>query len=227
MRGIIPNITIKPHDNLSEDYYRGLSNLCGAIAISVSENGLECQYNAIKKLSQDYNMDQINIHIVLAEETIPFIKRVIQDIKTDDRLSKLNAMVMLSFKDKSGTGFYNPIKKESYADLLDYCEENNVRFGFDSCSAPLYIDAVKNRKNCKTLIQYAEPCESGLFSIYINVYGEIFMCSFGEGVDCWKDGISVLESPSVLDIWNGPKMSEWREKLIKNKRKCPIYSLGE
>ena len=73
----------------------------------------------------------------------------------------------------------------------------------------------------------AEPCESGLFSSYINCHGEFFVCSFSEGEKEWKDGINVLDCGSFLeDVWYNDKVNEWRKKLLDNNRCCPIFDLG-
>jgi MoaA/NifB/PqqE/SkfB family radical SAM enzyme len=224
-RSIIPNITVNGR-NITDEHCKKLSEVCGAIAVSVNKNNKEEAYHTIKRLSQDYNMTQTNIHIVLAEDTIPFIKEIVDDMCNDSRLSKMNALVMLSFKDKANTGCYTSISQHSYNKLVEFIEEKGVRFGFDSCSAPLYSSHIKNKKNEKELGQYAEFCESGLFSIYTNVHGHIFMCSFGEGVDEWKNGINILDHNSILDVWYHPKMKEWRQKLLDNKRNCPIYQIG-
>lgn len=225
-RGIIPNLTINAH-NISLFNCIQLSKLCGAVAVSVNNKNKEEAYDTIKALSQNCGMSQVNIHIVLSEDTIPFIKEVIQDMKSDSRLSKMNALVMLSFKDRVGSGALTPITQKSYNKLIEYCEQQEIRFGFDSCSAPLYLNAIKNRKDRDELATFAEPCESGLFSLYINHRAEIFMCSFGENTELWKDGVSILDYPSVLDVWNGDKMKEWRKTLLKNKRRCPIYKIGD
>ena len=224
-RGFISNITINAED-VTEENCQQLAEHCGAVAVSLNKGNKEKAYNIIKKLSQDYGMSQINIHIVLAEDTIPFIKEVVEDIKKDSRLSKMNALVMLSFKDKAQTNCYSPIKQSSYNDLIKFCEKQEIKFGFDSCSAPLYSNYIKGKKNEQELEQMVEFCESGLFSIYSNFKGDIYMCSFGEGTNEWKDGLNILDYPSIIDLWYSPKMKEWRKRLLNNKRNCPIYQIG-
>ena len=69
-----------------------------------------------------------------------------------------------------------------------------------------------------------EPCESGLFSSYINCYGKFVYCSFAEGIE--KE-IDVLDCYDFLeDVWNSDQVIEWRKNLIENKRNCPIYDLA-
>jgi len=72
-----------------------------------------------------------------------------------------------------------------------------------------------------------EPCESGLFSTYINVEGRFFPCSFSEGADDWKDGIDCTgdDFDFLKDVWFSDKVVEWRKKLLGNCRNCPIYEV--
>jgi hypothetical protein len=62
--------------------------------------------------------------------------------------------------------------------------------------------------------------------VYTNVHGDIYMCSFGENTELWKEGLNILDYPSIIDLWHSPKMKEWRNKLLQNKRNCPIYQIG-
>ena len=74
---------------------------------------------------------------------------------------------------------------------------------------------------------FVEPCESGLFSSYINCYGKFFVCSFAEGEDEWEDGIDVLHCDNfVKDVWNNSRLIAWRKRLLDKKRACPIYDLS-
>jgi len=106
-----------------------------------------------------------------------------------------------------------------------------------SCLAPKFLNAVTSRSNFKELQTYSEPCESGLFSAYINVEGDFFPCSFMEGRLDWKTGISVKECKSFMDdIWQHPRTKKFREDLLSTEtipkencfspcRKCPAYEI--
>jgi len=78
-------------------------------------------------------------------------------------------------------------------------------------------------------MQMVEPCESGLFSSYINVDGEFYVCSFAEGEDDWTTGINVLECETPEDflekVWYNERLVYWRDRLAKSNRECPIYDL--
>jgi hypothetical protein len=221
-REIVPNITIIPV-NVTDEHCKKLSEVCGAVAVSIDDRFKEAGYNVIKKLSQDYGMSQINIHIVLAEDTIPFIKEVIEDMKSDNRLSSMNALVMLSFKDKANTNCYKPITQSSYNGLVEFCEEMGIRFGFDSCGSKLYLEHIKGKENEANLSRCVEPCESLLYSCYIAHNGKMTCCSFLEGIE---EEINILDYDNIIDVWYSEKAKRWRNKLLQNKRNCPIYQIG-
>jgi radical SAM protein with 4Fe4S-binding SPASM domain len=82
-------------------------------------------------------------------------------------------------------------------------------------------------ENTAQFKEYVEPCESTLFSIYINVDGIAYPCSFSEGV-C--EGVSVIENDFLNDVWMSEPFMDFRDSVIGNKdengcRKCPLYDL--
>jgi hypothetical protein len=224
-RGLIGNLTLNGI-GVTNDIAEKLSSLCGAVAVSVNPINKQQAYDTVKLLSQDFGMKQINFHIVLAEDSVTFVKQVVDDIQIDSRLAKLNALVMLSFKDKANTNCMKPITMDSYKEVIKYCEDANIAFGFDSCSAHAYMRAIKGRSNYDVLCTCVEPCESLLGSIYINLFSEIFSCSFSEGVAEWKDGIPIAHYSSIEEIWNSSRVNSWRDRLMKRGRECPFYKIG-
>ena len=61
----------------------------------------------------------------------------------------------------------------------------------------------------------------------VNVDGVVYPCSFMEGEGEWKSGISLLNEENV---WNHPRVLEWREKAIKcieckGCNECPYYEV--
>jgi len=110
--------------------------------------------------------------------------------------------------------------------------KNRIPFGFDSCSAPKYEEAIRsmgfNTKAEKQLLSVSESCESSLFSAYINVKGEYWNCSFSEDDPKWKP-VNVLEKKDFLeDVWNAPEVVEFRKALVGTVdqtgcRKCITY----
>ncbi len=88
----------------------------------------------------------------------------------------------------------------------------------------MFIESIKDDPNNSYLETMADPCESKIFSYYINCHGIGFPCSFGEDIE---EGIDVLNCGNFIeDVWNSKIANRWRKKLIDNKRNCPIYELS-
>jgi MoaA/NifB/PqqE/SkfB family radical SAM enzyme len=228
---VVPNVTINGA-RLTDEIFNNLVKYCGAIAVSRYKPVDYC-YNAVKRLT-DAGMEQINIHILLSAETYEDCLQVIEDKLTDPRLEKLNAIVFLSLKPQGRGKSYTPLKDEKkYQRLIYLALEKGVSIGFDSCSAPMFLNAVKEDKNYGRYKTLAEPCESYLFSIYVNVKGETVPCSFLEGKENPID--LTKENMALEDWWMAPSTIAWREKLlatgckdnclVKGCRQCPIYDI--
>jgi len=93
---VVPNITINGW-NLDNGYARLLQAYCGAVAVSRYDPPDVC-YDAVKQLT-DLGMDQINIHMLVSEETYEDCIQVINDAKNDPRLENLNAISSLKIVD--------------------------------------------------------------------------------------------------------------------------------
>lgn len=224
---VIPNVTINGA-RLTDEIVDKLVSLCGAVSVSHYDN--ETCYNAIKRLT-DKGLKQVNIHQLLSQETYDKCFDVMKDSISDSRLEKLNAVVFLTLKPKGKRNKLTPLRStEKYNKLIDFAFENKAAIGFDSCGAPMFIEAVKHRKNFKLLEALAEPCESTLFSIYIDVNGKMYPCSFLEDV---SEPVDVLNCEDFIkDVWNNPLVEQFRKKLLatcdkNNCRKCPQFNIYE
>jgi len=213
-RGIIPNITING-DRLTDYYLRLLQDNCGAVAVSRYPNNKDLCYNAVEKLSE--KLDQVNIHCLLSKDTMDVCHDVAVDQLTEPRLAKMRAIVYLALKPKGLRNKLTGLTYQEYACFLDWLLLNQVRFGFDSCSANAFLKAVKPYKNAEKLTEMAEPCESTCFSIYVDVHGDVYPCSFCAGEMAGK--------PIKKGFWNDPYLKAFREMLIKNERSCPMFDV--
>jgi len=225
--GVVPNITVA---NVSDEIADKLANVMGAVAVSRYSDKNVC-YNSIKKLT-DRGMTQCNMHFMISEETYDSCMETLSDIKNDDRLSKLNAIVLLSLKKKGRGVGYNKLSSEKYNNIVKYCMDNDIRFGMDSCGAKKFLDSVKDHPNYENFKIVCEPCESTAFSQYIDVDAKYFPCSFCEGADDWDEGIDVVKCDNFLkDIWYNDRVKKFRHKLTNNcnnchkARECPIYDV--
>jgi MoaA/NifB/PqqE/SkfB family radical SAM enzyme len=232
--GIIPNITINGM-GLDERSAQKLANICGAVSVS-RYHIPDVAYNAIKLLT-DAGLKQVNIHQLLSEETYDGCFNLLEDLKTDKRLEKLNAVVLLMLKPKGNRNkLHNIANLENFFRLAMSYQEAGIQLGMDSCTAPLMLKfAEKHDQN--EIIQSIEPCESTLFSVYINVEAQMFPCSFTEGTPGWEQGINLLEADDFLkDVWFNSRTKEWRQSLLESSkgcdcsvkkycRSCPVYNI--
>jgi len=178
-------------------------------------------------------MTQVNIHAFTSEESFDFLKEIMNDMVNDSRLSKMNAIVFLGIKPKGrAKGRFSPLSMNKFGELIDFCLKNNLKFGFDSCSAPRYEKWVKENANFNNEIKekylsMSMSCESFLSSAYINCEGFSFPCSFCEGEPGWEEGVNVLDKNSFLDVWYDERMVKWRNNLLSceknNCRKCMMF----
>ncbi len=110
------------------------------------------------------------------------------------------------------------------------CLKRGKPFGFDSCSARKFQEVIKTldvpADRRKFLEACTEPCESSLFSAYINVLGEYWNCSFCEHNDKVRP-VNVLAAGDFLrDVWYHPNVTEFRTRLLSStNRSCPMYDV--
>ena len=141
----------------------------------------------------------------------------------------MRCIVFLSLKKKGRGERFTPLNQEQFNELVLLAEENKLNYGFDSCSAGKYLNTIKDRKNHKELAMMIEPCESSLFSSFIDVNGKYYPCSFCDKHESFSDGIDVLKYNSFIEVWMEAKTKIWRNNLIQIKSKgnmgCPIYEV--
>lgn len=230
-KGIIPNLTIA---DVSEHVAASLAQVAGAVAVSVYKHaGFDVAFNSVDRLAKA-GQKQINLHFMISNRTIEDAYKVTEAMKNDPRLKEVNAIVFLGLKQKGRGVNYEGVTREQYRELVEHCLENGIPFGFDSCSAPAFIDSVVDHPNYKQFKMMAEDCESTLFSSYINERGVFFPCSFTENwvEGGWADGIDVLAAEDfVRDVWFHEKTVKFRKELVGNTdcndcRNCPAYAVA-
>lgn len=224
--GVVPNVTA---GKVTDEAAEKLVKLCGAVA--TSNYNKEVTYDSVKRLT-DRGMKQVNIHQFLSDESLVNVWTLFKDYKTDERLSKLNAIVFLSLKQKGRGKSHQTASQKDFNKIVAYALENNIPIGFDSCSSLKFFRSL-NEKQYNTYADLTMPCESTLESSYIDVTGEFYPCSFCENIGGWEQGIDVLNCKDfVKDVWNNERTEKFRNKLLDTKkeneyncRNCPIYEI--
>ena len=228
-KDIIPNMTINGY-NLTEELADFFNKNLGAISVSCYDK--EITYNTIELLLKK-GLKQVNLHQILAKETIDKVKERFNDFKKDQRLLGLNSILLLSLKKKGrGLNGFNSVNQEEFTELIKLGLSEDIPLAFDSCSAVKFLKAIEGHKKEKELQMMTETCESGRMSAYINVEGEFFPCSFIEGeilkYDDWTKGLDVLNSKFTKDIWNNEKTLRFRNKNLecfRNNISCSHYNI--
>jgi hypothetical protein len=218
---IIPNITVA---NISDETADKLFKYCGAVAVSRYADKNVC-YDSVKKLT-DRGLKQTNIHICVCKDTYNQVIETLNDYLTDERLKKLNAIVLLSLKQKGRGKNIQTINQEEFNQIVNFALENKIPIGFDSCTATKFLVSIKEHKDFKQFETLVEPCESTIFSQYFNVEGKFFPCSFCEGEEQWSEGLDVINCNNFIeDIWMNERVVSFRNKLLKNCRKCFMFKV--
>ena len=223
--GVIPNITINGW-GLTDEIADRLVKVMGAVSVSRYDPKDTC-YDAVKMLT-DRGMKQVNIHQVVSEDTYESCLEVLADRETDPRLAKLNAVVFLMLKPKgrADQGMAR-ISDVHYREIVEKAQCQPYMVGFDSCSAPSFTHTLIGKPGAEAITMMVDPCESGLFSIYANVHGDVYPCSFTEGTLGWEQGISILDAEDFESgIWNHPRMDQWRARLLGSSAGCGSCSLA-
>ena len=223
-KGVIPNITING-ERMTSELYDKLSRVCGAVAVSLY-NKNTC-YGAVQELISR-GMKQVNIHCLLAHENYSNCLEVLSDRATDKQLEGLNAVVYLCLKPKGKRNTFGMVSREDFKTLINKAVATKLPFGFDSCTASNFLKAVQYKPNFEQYKIMSEPCESTLFSYFVNVDGIGFPCSFA---DEKYGGVSIIRCKDFIkDVWDHQETKQFRMNVMINKdengcRMCPIYNL--
>ena len=216
--GIIPNVTVA---DISDEVADKLVKYVGACSCSVYSNK-KYGYDSVKKLV-DRGMKQCNIHKLVSLESLDEIYELFNDyLNGEERLKGLNAIVLLSLKQKGRGKHFTRLPQEDFSKLVNYALDNGIPIGFDSCGCHKLLESVKERDNYKELEMLSEPCESAIFSQYINVLGNFYPCSFTEN----GNGINVEKCDDFLkDVWYNISTVNFRNKLLENNRNCFEFNI--
>ena len=163
------------------------------------------------------------MHIVVSNDNMPHLKEVLQDI-ADKKVDGLKSVVLLRIKPKGRAAHMDcKIPMSTYEEIVKFCLDHKISFGFDSCSATPVMEVLK-KIGRPELCQSCESCESSKLSSYINVKGEYWSCSFAEETDFMKP-IDVLKHKSAIEWWNSDEVKRIRFYDKPACKSCPIFDL--
>lgn len=226
--GIIPNVTTVGAD-MDEHMKDVLCHWCGAVAVSCYTGAKELCYKTIKELhdyaKEKYNRDlHVNMHIVVSEDNMPHLREVLKDI-ADKKVDGLKSVVLLRIKPKGRAAHMNcRASKDIYRELVAFCLDSKISFGFDSCSATPVMEVLTEFGHPE-LCASCEKCESSSLSAYINVFGQYWSCSFMEGREDVIKPIDVLKYNHSYEWWNADSVKFVRQHTNCCKQSCPWYNL--
>lgn len=226
--GIIGNLTLTGAD-LDDEMSDVLCQYCGACAVSCYDKAKDLCYNTINKLYENaktkFNRNMhINMHIVIADFSIDHVMDVLNDVK-NGKVPGLKSVVMLHAKPVGRAKSLDcSLSKENLFNVIKFCFENNISFGFDSCNGH-NVQTILTEMDRTDLCASIEPCESAKMSIYINVDGKITPCSFVE--DVYEDSSIdlIADNIHINEVWMKNDMLNSFRSCIKCSKSCPIYKL--
>jgi MoaA/NifB/PqqE/SkfB family radical SAM enzyme len=215
---VIPNITINGR-RMTPGRYEMLSTLCGSVG--VSNYGPE-SIDAVDGLLAA-GATQVNIHQVLAEETVKSCTSLLDTCAAKYRGDERIAILFLLLKPRGERNTLTTVRKlETLKNIVVRAQEAGIPLGFDSCCAGNFM-RVAESLGMKEVENFVEPCESSCFSYYISANHGGFPCSFVEGE---VPGIPMMKVEDfVQDVWFHPTTVDFRKKLLGKCRSCPEFEL--
>lgn len=225
--GIIPNLTTVGAD-MSDNIKDIICKYAGACAVSCYTGAKQLCYKTIKELykyaKDKYNREfHINMHILISNDNREHLFDVLKDI-ANNKVIGLKSIVFLRIKPCGRAKNIDcTISKKYYKEIITYCLNHNISFGFDSCSAIIVSNILKDLNKIE-LAKYCEPCESSKLSSYINVNCEYWSCSFAENTNFIKP-INVLRYNTINEWWNSEQINKIRFYNKSASVSCPIYNL--
>ena len=142
--GIIGNLTLTGAD-LDDEMAENLVHYCGACAVSCYDKAKQLCYDTINKLHtigrEKFNKDMhVNMHIVIADFSMPHIMDVLNDIK-DGKVPGLRSVVMLHAKPVGRAKNLDcSLSKENLTKVVKFCLDNKINCIFQKEGMSLYLD---------------------------------------------------------------------------------------
>jgi MoaA/NifB/PqqE/SkfB family radical SAM enzyme len=141
----------------------------------------------------------------------------------DDELPAGKFFEYLKMPKGRGVGM-KPMTQNDFFELADLTLSlKSVALGFDSCSTPKFELWAKD-KGQEELLTYCDTCDSAMFSLYINVDGLAYPCSFAEGYPGIKPTDVLAGNDFLCHVWESPAISDFRRRNM-GRTGCILYDL--
>lgn len=246
--GVVPNYTLSGAD-LDDKIIEATAKYCGAVAVSCYEGNKELCYNTIDKFAKQAPDVHVNMHIVLSKGTLNHVMDVLNDLKKtkivekeakvnkytfkvnykvpeDPRLEHLRHVVFLRIKPVGrAQKLDTEVGHDIFEQVIKFCKENNIGYGFDSCSAK-DVETVLIKNGDVEASKYCQSCESATQSIYVSCEGKMIPCSFCE-TNYKNRAIDLSKIDDFINEWNNNEvLKEFREKSFNSNGYCPMFKLS-
>ena len=223
--GISPNYTTNGVD-LDDAAIDKTLDLCGRIAVSCYEGAKEICYNTIKRVGEKAKERNkkfpCNMHIVISKDTYNHVMDVLDDVK-NGKVENLGAIVFLRIKPVGRAKCLDcQIPKSMYEEIVKFCLDNKITFGFDSCGAK-QVENVLTDMGKSELTTCIEPCEAVKFSSYFSYKCLFSSCSFCETNPNIRHDLDPFQFPTFTEFWNSMDDLRFPKKCACES--CPYYNL--
>lgn len=206
-KGIIPNYTTNGIA-ITEELAKTTAENCGAVAISYHGDWFD-----VLRAAERFERKGLkpNVHFILSKNTVG------EALKTLQKEWPFKAIVFLLHKPQGRSDPNNNLKDlGALKEFLAEVPKSKTGIGFDSCSAPLLFKYMPDL--APEVLQLIEPCESSLFSYYIDIDGKGLPCSFCKGR---ATPISVAETTNfVQDVWYSQETIDFRMRVTQSSWSC-------
>jgi len=216
---IVPNYTTNGY-NLTDEIVKATVRYCGAVATSY-HGDWSVTMDSVNRFSAE-GMVQTNVHFVLSESTIDEAIDLMHR-KPQDGFENINAIIFLLYKPQGRAPASDILcGKEKIQELFEAMQQCQAfKIGFDSCSVPMLYHMLSAQKDIEMLNVLAEPCESSLFSYYIDVDCMGYPCSFCKNhVEPVCIDVENEKYDFLRNTWYHMNTNEFRSKSIHSTDNC-------
>lgn len=225
--GVVPNYTTNGVD-VDDEAADFTVRTCGRVAVSCYEDAKYVCYPTLDRFGYAAEKAGMkfpcNIHVVLSKATFPHVMSVLEDARYG-RIPNLGAVVVLRMKPVGRAKALDcQVPLDMYRRIVDYCLDNRVRFGFDSCGAA-QVEKVLIERDRPELVGSVEKCESSRFSSYFNWRREYWNCSFCENNPDIMKAVDPFSFKTFQEFWNSPELGAIRFPKTRTCESCPWYGL--